>query len=288
MESWSARKGIERRLSRMFGPDDRSLIIAADHRQRGLQAGMESFGGLLKSIFDVLSHVDSIVTTREPMGSLIHGYPHGTSGKGLLLSLNRTGLSGSVFEMDDRPVATPDLAARWGLDGAKLLVRIDPDSPETNSQLEMCAGVCGSCDRLQLPLIVEPLYCRSEGDGIRIDRSPDSVRYAAIIAADFGVPALKIPYPSGPSRAACRASLGDIVESVSSRVLVLGGEKTSLTDFLTRTEDAIAAGASGLVIGRNVLLDERPALVACALKHIVHGEEGAKEALELARAEVSK
>jgi len=262
MESWSARKGIERRLSRMFGPDDRSLIIAADHRQRGLQAGMESFGGLLKSIFDVLSHVDSIVTTREPMGSLIHGYPHGTSGKGLLLSLNRTGLSGSVFEMDDRPVATPDLAARWGLDGAKLLV--------------------------QLPLIVEPLYCRSEGDGIRIDRSPDSVRYAAIIAADFGVPALKIPYPSGPSRAACRASLGDIVESVSSRVLVLGGEKTSLTDFLTRTEDAIAAGASGLVIGRNVLLDERPALVACALKHIVHGEEGAKEALELARAEVSK
>ena len=46
------------------------------------------------------------------------------------------------------------------------------------------------------------------------------------------------------------------------------------------------AGAKGLVIGRNVLLDSQPELVACALSRIIHHEEDSDAALRGAEEEV--
>ena len=45
------------------------------------------------------------------------------------LSLNRTGLAGSAFELDDRLVATVERAAADGWTGVKLMTRIDPRRP---------------------------------------------------------------------------------------------------------------------------------------------------------------
>ncbi len=285
--SWNHRKGMVRRLSRIFAPDGRGLIIAADHRQRGIQEGMENFGDFADRILSVIPYSDALVTTKEPLAHLITHHPAVTAGTGLLLSLNRTGLSGSSFELDDRPVVGPKTAVKWGLEGAKLLLRINPSREETNSQLSMCRNVCDECDRLDLPLIIEPLYCAPQGGSLKVDDSPQRIRYSAIIAADFGVPALKIPYPSGPDKKARQESFRDILGSVNSRVFVLGGRKSSLESFLAKVHEAIQAGASGLVIGRNVLLDDNPPLVACALRNIVHRDQDPKTALKGARSEVS-
>jgi len=267
------------RLARIFGKDGRSLMIAADHRQRGVQNGLEDFGRLSSNLISVLRFADALVATKEPLRQLMASHPRDLSERGLLLSLNRTGLSGSAFEWDDRLVARPETAVRWGLDGAKLLLRIDPTRPETSHQLEMCGEICDICERWDLPLVLEPLYCTQVRGRLKVDLHPDRIRYAAVVAADFSVPALKIPYPDGPSRSSRRRSFRDIVQSVNARVLVLGGGKAPIKAFLERSRDAISDGASGLVIGRNVLLDRNPALVACALQRIVHKEEDADKAL---------
>lgn len=267
------------RLARIFGSDGRSLIIAADHRQRGVQQGLDDFACLTSSLLSVLRFADALVATKEPMHHLMASWPGDLSKRGLLLSLNRTGLSESVFEWDDRLVVRPQTAVRWGLDGAKLLLRIDPTRPETSRQLEMCGEICDVCERWDLPLILEPLYCTQVHGRLKVDYRPDKIRYAAIVAADFSVPALKIPYPDGPSRSSRRTGFRDIVRSVNARVLVLGGRKMPIKAFLQRSHDAISDGGSGLVIGRNVLLDRNPALVTCALQRIIHQEEEADTAL---------
>jgi len=286
-EPWSQRLGMLMRLSRILREDGRAVIIAADHRQRGIQTGMDRFEVLCNNILSALRHADALVTTREPMASLISSHEE-IRGKGLLLSLNRTGLSGSAFENDDRPVADPRTAVRWGLDGAKLLLRIDPSDPATDSQLETCGRICQTCEELDLPLILEPLYSRRVGGEIKVETTPEKVRYAAIIANDFHVPILKLPYPSAKTRAARRKTLREVVDAVSAKVMVLGGGKMPLKQFLSLAEDSMMEGASGLVVGRNVLLDRSPALVTCALKHIVHGGEDASTALEAARREVGR
>ncbi len=273
------------RMSRIFGTDGRTLIVAADHRQRGVQEGLTDFSRLASTLFSVLPFADGLIATKEPMRHLITSWPKELPRKALLLSLNRTGLSQSAFEWDDRLVARPQTAVRWGLDGAKLLLRIDPTSPETSRQLEMCGEICEVCEKWDLPLVLEPLYCVRVGGKLKVDSRPDRIRYAAIVAADFSVPALKIPYPDGRSRSSRRRSFRDIVRSVNARVLVLGGKKVSVKDFLERSHDAICDGGSGLVIGRNLLLDRYPALLARALRRIVHQGEDAEAAFKAASRE---
>ena len=56
-------------------------------------------------------------------------------------SMNRGGLPGAAFEMDDRFTGYSAAAiAAAGLDGGKMLLRIDPDDPATASDLEACSA----------------------------------------------------------------------------------------------------------------------------------------------------
>lgn len=282
---WNQKLGMVTRLSRIFRDDGRALIIAADHRQRGIQGGLENFKSLTERMYVALGHADAIVTTKEPMATLISSHPE-SGRKGLLLSLNRAGLGGSVFEVDDRPVNSPAMASRWGLDGTKFLLRIDPANPHTASQLETCGKLCEECDSLELPMIIEPLFCRESEGKLTVDTSPERVRYAAIIANDYSVPAIKIPYPKGSTRSKRRRDFRDIVASVSSRVLILGGSRTRIDQVLAQAEDSVREGGSGVVIGRNILLHERPEMVTSALNMIIHDDFDAETALRKAREDV--
>ncbi len=282
---WETKVGAKIRLGRIFRTDSRTVILAADHRQRGIQEGMRNTDELSRKVSSAMRYADALLSTKDPLRLLLL-QDQQLIRKGIILSLNRTGLAGSVFETDDRMVLSPQHSLVLGADAVKLLVRIDPDSPQTSSQLEMCGRIAEECDKLQLPLIVEPLYCKRTSSGLVVDTSPDKILYASIIAADFSVAAIKVPYPSGRSRQQARRSFSDVVSSVSCPVLVLGGGKTDLKSLLERTEDSMNAGAKGLVIGRNVLLDSQPELVACALSRIVHHEEDSDAALRGAEEEV--
>ncbi len=55
-------------------------------------------------------------------------------------SMNRGGLAGTVFEMDDRFTGYDAAAiAHMGFDGGKMLLRIDPENPATVATIEACA-----------------------------------------------------------------------------------------------------------------------------------------------------
>ena len=81
-----------------------SLILAADHRARGVMT-IESYDDYVGALAGALPSCDGILATAQPLADLAEA-GHLTAAHRTYLSLNRTGLAGSVFELDDRLVAS--------------------------------------------------------------------------------------------------------------------------------------------------------------------------------------
>ena len=127
------------------------------------------------------------------------------------LSVNRTGLAGSAFELDDRLVASVPQAAADGWTGVKHMTRIDLGDPVTASALELLGQVLEQARQEGIEALIEPLMW----EGGRIRRDTDSVVLAAVIAHDIGAPVIKVPVPAAPPGAERRRAVARVVASVS-------------------------------------------------------------------------
>jgi class I fructose-bisphosphate aldolase len=128
------------------------------------------------------------------------------------------------------------------------------------------ASIAGECRRVGLPCIIEPI---AAGPAAVSGRAAEALIAAARVAAELGADALKIPYTGDIE------SFRALVQVASIPVLVLGGAKfEDERDALNMAADAMAAGASGVVFGRNVTLSDDPARMVRKLRAIVHSGDG--------------
>ena len=135
-------------------------------------------------------------------------------------SMNRGGLAGTVFELDDRFTGYDATAiARCRFEGGKMLTRIDPDDPATVTTLESCADAVSDLAGHRLMAMVEPFIShrvRRQGPQ-RAHRRRHDARHA--IAAGLGTTSaytwLKVPIVDEMERAMAATTLP---------ALILGGE----------------------------------------------------------------
>ncbi len=255
-------------------PDRRGVILAADHRARGLVT-VENYGLLLSALGAALPFCDGLMATVKPLADLTG--QESTRPLRTYLSLNRTGLAGSTFELDDRLVASVDKAARDGHTGVKLMVRIDRLDPSSSAGLELLGRVLEQSERAGLEALVEPLSWRSGG----VDRTVEGIVLAAVIAHDMGAPVLKVPVPDTPPGSARSEAVARIVASVGVPVMFLGGPRgESRRVLISELADAVSGGAAGAVIGRAVYQDPRPDTMAKLVSDLVHSRMSADQALE--------
>jgi DhnA family fructose-bisphosphate aldolase class Ia len=243
---------------------------------------VESYQTYLDSLAAAIGYCDGILASTQPLRDLVASGAiearHRT-----YLSINRTGLAGSAFELDDRLVASVEQAAvdRWT--GIKHMTRIDLSDPITAPALELLGKVLESARSLGLDALIESLSWR-EG---RVARDTDSIVFAAIVAHDLGAPVLKVPIPDVAPGAARVDAVARIVASVGVPVLFLGGPRRAAEigggggagggaggggdvaaagdprePALTEIRDAMAGGAAGLAVGRVVYQDPEPATMA--------------------------
>jgi DhnA family fructose-bisphosphate aldolase class Ia len=245
-----------------------ALILAADHRARGIVT-VEDYGTYTTALAKALPHCDGILATAQPLTDLRANGAIGPRQR-TYLSINRTGLAGSVFELDDRLVASVERAATDGWSGVKHMIRIDRNDPATAPALELLGQVLEDAAALELEALIEPLVWR---DGA-MARDTDSVVLAAVIAHDMGAPLLKVPVPladPGPARV---DAVQRVVGSVGVPVLFLGGPRREGDGadeaMLEEAADAMAGGAAGLAFGRTVYQHPDPAAMAAALAAVVH------------------
>ena len=247
-------------------PPPPSIILAADHRPRGV-ATIERYADYLAAVSAALAHCDGILATAQPLGDLAAAGAIGP-GQRTYLSLNRTGLAGSAFELDDRLVASVERAARDGWTGIKLMTRIATDDPGGAAALELLGRVLEEAQVVGLEALIEPVRWR---DG-SMSRVTDDVVLAAVIAHDLGAPLLKVPVPDAAPGIARAEAVRRVVESVGVPVLFLGGpRRDAVGDAESLARDVMDGGGGGLAVGRMVIEDPDPAGTAERLAAIVRG-----------------
>jgi hypothetical protein len=119
-----------------------SLVLAADHRARGVVT-VERYRDYVGALEGALPHCDGILASAQPLEDLARSGAL-TARHRTYLSLNRTGLAGTAFELDDRLVASVERAAADGWTGVKHMTRIDRADPLTAGALELLGRVLES------------------------------------------------------------------------------------------------------------------------------------------------
>jgi DhnA family fructose-bisphosphate aldolase class Ia len=251
-------------LARLEGP---ALILAADHRPRGVMT-IEAYAPYLVALAAALPACDGILASRQPLEDLVAAGAVGPQQR-TYLSINRTGLAGSVFELDDRLVTSVAVAAAEGFTGIKHMTRIDRGDPATAAALELLGQVIDDARAAGMEALIESL---AWVDG-HMARDTDAIVSAAVIAHDLGAPLLKVPVPDEPPGRQRIAAVARVVASVGVPVLFLGGPRgdTGRQAVLREVSDAMAGGAAGMAIGRLVFEDPDPREMARLVADAVHG-----------------
>jgi DhnA family fructose-bisphosphate aldolase class Ia len=248
---------VDRRKRELFGPDGRLMIIACDHPARGALSAagrataMASRTDLLDRLVTALMRpgVDGLLATADIAEDLL--LLGVLEEKLVFASVNRGGLQGSVFEMDDRNTGydvrgTIDA----GFEGAKMLLRIDLEDPGTVATLERCGQAVTELNRAELIAMVEPFMSSRFGGKIVNDLSPDAVIKSVHIAQGLGASSaytwMKLPVVHEMER---------VMDSTTLPTLLLGGDPDSAPDETYAAWQAALALPSvrGLVLGRTML-----------------------------------
>jgi DhnA family fructose-bisphosphate aldolase class Ia len=258
-----------KRSRRPLLPDDgRLMIVAADHPARDALAvrgdanAMADRDDLLDRLVTALSNpkADGVLATADIVEDLL--LLGALEDKVVFGSMNRGGLRGATFELDDRFTGyDASTIAQLSLDGGKMLVRIDPDDHGTARTLEAAGRAVTELAALGKTAMIEP-FISSRGVN---DLSTDAVIRSAAIASGLGASSaytwLKLPVTEDMER---------VVRATTLPVLLLGGESA---DALGRLRQAAALpGVRGLVAGRALLYPpdgdvESSVAAACDLVH---------------------
>jgi DhnA family fructose-bisphosphate aldolase class Ia len=250
-----------RRPSSLLGAHGRLMMVAADHPARGaLAAGdrpqaMGDRADLLERLVEALSHpgVNGVLGTPDVLEDLL--LLGALEDKVVIGSMNRGGLAGSSFEIDDRFTAYDAASiAAAGFEGGKMLTRIDVDDAASVATLESCGRAVSELAGRRLLAMVEPFLCRRDPAGptgrVRNELTADAMTRAMTVAAGLGTTSaytwLKVPVVEEMERAMAATTLP---------ALILGGEVAADQEAtLARWSKALALPTvMGLVVGRSLL-----------------------------------
>jgi hypothetical protein len=182
------------RPGRILGPRGTLFLVAADHPARGALAvpgdplGMADRRDLLRRLLVALEHpdVDGLLGSPDVVEELL--LLGALDGKVVIGSMNRGGLYGASWTMDDRFTGYDAAGiADCRLEGGKMLLRVDDLDAGTAPTIEGCANAVTQLAERRLLAMVEPLPYARDGDGVlALQRDAASLLRAVTIASALG------------------------------------------------------------------------------------------------------
>ena len=241
----------------LLGPDGRLMILACDHPARGALAASgrpQAMGNrveLLQRLCAALARpgVDGLLATADIAEDLL--LLGALEDKLVFASMNRGGLAGSSFELDDRFTGydvSGVVDARF--EGGKMLARIDLDDPATVATLERCGQAVTGLSRAGLIALIEPFMSRRVDGRVVNDLSPAAVIRSMAITSGLGASSastwLKLPVVEEMER---------VMAATTLPTLLLGGDPDGAPDdTYAAWQTALALpSVRGLVLGRTML-----------------------------------
>ncbi|WP_405736867.1 deoxyribose-phosphate aldolase [Streptomyces sp. NBC_00028] len=255
-------EAADRRTRRsLLNDSGRLMIVAADHPARGAlgvggnSMAMANRADLLERLCLALSRpgVDGVLATADILDDLL--LLGALDGKVVMGSMNRGGLQGARFELDDRFTGhRAEDIERLGFDAGKLLLRIDYDDPGSLTTMESTARAIDDMAARRLPVFVEPfISSRTDAGKVRNDLSAEAVTRSIAIASGLGGSSaytwLKVPVTENPD------DMAEVMATSTLPAVLLGGEVGDDQDgAYEKWRGALQLPTvRGLVVGRSLL-----------------------------------
>lgn len=241
----------------LFARDGRAVVVAIDHPLYTWPCpGLESREELISAV--VAAGADALIASYGTVRDCRAAFGAARA----ILKLDLTVLSVDGYRPADWVVAyAVDDAVRLRADA--VLTLIEPGTPGELAELAAAARVAAAADRAGLPYVCEILPAASEA--FPEPFAPRAIAGAARAAAELGAHVVKTSIPTPP---------GAIADAVGCGVPVLlaGGEIAGDRDaYLAGLAEAMAAGAAGVAVGRNVWGGGDPGGTVRRLVEVVHG-----------------
>lgn len=244
----------------LLGPTGRLMVIAADHPARGSTAA----GGDRLAMADRTELLDRLCQALgRPEVNGVLGSPDiiddllllgALEGKVVLGSMNRGGLAGTTFELDDRFTGyTAQSLAAAGFQGGKMLTRIDPDDVLTAGTLQASAAAVSDLAGHRLMAMVEPFISHRVDGRLRNDLSAEAVIRSIGVASALGTTSaytwLKLPLVDDVD------DMERVLAASTLPAVLLGGEVPDDADATYAAWERVLSfpTVQGLTVGRSLL-----------------------------------
>lgn len=242
--------GMQSRLARLFR-SGRTVMLAIDHGYfQGPTTGLERVD---LSIVPLLPHADALMTTRGMVRSTI------PPASGTPIVLRASGGPSILRELSDEQVAVSmEDAARINACAVAVQVFIGGEF-ETRSVHNMTRLV-DEGQRYGIPVLAVTAV------GKQLTRDARYLRLATRICAELGAHVVKTYY--------CAEDFDTVAAACPVPLVMAGGRKLPEIEALAMAYRAVAEGAAGVDMGRNIFQSDDPVAMIRAVGAVVH--DGAK------------
>lgn len=251
--------GIKNRLSRIFSPKTgKTVMLAIDHGYfLGPTSGLENPA---KTIRPLVRHADSLMLTR---GVLRRCIPPETDVPIVL----RVSGGNSILSKDlsnEDITTTIDEAVRLNVSAVTSSIYVGTD--HEHQTIMGLAELVNLGEEYGIPVLAVTAVGRD------MVRDAKYLSLCCRIAAEMGAHFVKTYYVDDFEK---------IVESCPVPIVIAGGKKLPEKEALQLAHNAIAHGASGVDMGRNIFQSDNPGGMIQAVRAIVHKKATVDEAYDI-------
>jgi fructose-bisphosphate aldolase/2-amino-3,7-dideoxy-D-threo-hept-6-ulosonate synthase len=172
-------------------------------------------------------------------------------------------------------VADVEEAARLGADAVVLFTALGGDGEP--GMIRTLAGVGRECASLGIPLIAEAEFPTTYAavEELTEQYGFEYLRRNVRLCAELGADIVKTNWPGGAD------TFGRLVAAADGIPVVLaGGSRLEDRELLRRMEAAMAAGAIGCSVGRNIFMHASPEAITRALSRVIRDRWTADKAAQ--------
>ncbi len=255
--------GKEIRLARLIRPQTgKACIVAIDHGiTLGPIKGLKNAPAILTQL--IQGHAD-IIILHKGLLKQVYRNPELACGRYIMHLSASTSLSRDQNEKV--LVSSVEEAISMGADGVSIHVNIGTDSDI--SMIKDLGKISARCARWGMPLLAM-MYSQKDG------KNATQIAHAARLGEELGADIVKVNYPSESN------GIAQVIAGVQIPVVIAGGPKAdNPQSVLQMIHDAIAAGASGVSIGRNIFQHHQPKQFTNLISQLIHGEISLQECLK--------
>ena len=247
--------GLQNRISRIIKPETgRTVMLAIDHGYfLGPTSGLEEPG---KTVEPLLPFADSLMLTR---GTLRRCIPP-TSDTPIVLRVSGGTSILSELSGEGLTVAMED-AIRLNVAAVTLSIFVGSEGERTT--LLNLAKLVDEGERYGIPVLAVTAV------GKEMTRDARYLGLACRIAAELGAHMVKTYYCDG---------FEEVVLNTPVPIVIAGGKKLPEQDAISLAHSAVAAGARGVDMGRNIFQSDCPVGMIRAVRAVVHEGAGIDDA----------